>query len=256
MIRREARVRVMRPPLAAFALIACLSLPLARLDAERARRPLRKLPKVELALSGPTTVRAGESLAANRYKVLLTNHSEEPLVLFARNDFLLNAQWSWMVTDSQGSPVGMELFPMMRGFCGTMPYSAESMAAWHRLHDSDVLALNPGESYEFAIPVGPSDDYSFPRAGTYHLSVTLTYTPPKVTTDDGDRWLPRRAYESEDQWGFSQLSPDAFHQLQDSLPVQATSNLWSLQLNSSRRPVGPSSDMAPILIFNAAPPHH
>jgi hypothetical protein len=242
MIRRQ--VPAVRPPLAAFALIACLSVPFGRLDTEKARRATRTLPKVELALSGPTTVRAVESLATQRYKVLLTNRSQEPLVLFARNDFLLNAQWSWIVTDAKGRPIGMEFFPTYHGFCGTPGYSEEAVAAWHRLHDSDVVVLNPGESYGFAIPVGPSDDYNFPNAGTYRLSVTLRYMPPSATEyidAQGQRVkTPHRqgffVPGGYDQWDLSELSPDVFRLLQDSLSFQSTSSAWDLVLRSKRQP--------------------
>ena len=231
MIRRE--VHAMRPPLAALALIACLSLPFGRLDAERARRVSRKVPKVEMALSGPTTVPHNESLEMQRYKVLLTNRSAEPLVLFVRNEYLMNARWDWTVTDARGEFVGVEF--VQRWYCGTVPYSAEAEIAWHHIHDEDVIALQPGDSREFSVPVGPSDAYSFPRAGMYHLSVTMTYVPPNAgeLLDQRGQRFKAAGY---DQWDLSELSPDAFQTLQNSLSLQATSKTWNLKLTSSRRP--------------------
>src|ERR1700676_244186 len=231
MIRRE--VPAMRPPLAALALIACLSLPFGRLDAEKARHASRKVPKVEMSLSGPTTVRPNESLESQRYRMLLTNRSSEPLVLFVRNEYLMNARWDWTVTDAKGAPIGMEF--ILHGYCGTVPYSADAEIAARRIHDDEVIALQPGDSREFPIPAGPSDDYSFTRAGIYHLSVTMSYVPPNAgefLDQRGKRW---KAY-GYDQWDLSELSPDAFQTLQNSLSVQTTSKTWNLELTSSRRP--------------------
>jgi hypothetical protein len=223
----------MRPPLAALALIACLSLPFGRLDAEKARHASRKVPKIEMTLSGPTTVRSNESLESQRYKVLLTNRSADPLVLFVRGQYLMNARWDWTVTDAKGGPVGMEF--VSHGYCGTVPYSAEAEIAWHHIHDEDVVTLQPGDSREFSVPVGPSDLYSFPRAGTYHLSVAMTYVPPNAGEFLDQRGKRFKAL-GYDQWDLSELTPDAFQTLNNSLSVQATSTSWNLQLASRRRP--------------------
>lgn len=247
-----------RPPLAALALIVCFSLPLTQLDGEKARSASRKIPKVEIALSSPTTLKRSESLTAQRYKAMVTNRSAEPLVLFVRDGILLNAAWYWGVTDAKGWPVGMEFVPLYGGFCGTPAYSAESLAAWHRLHDSDLFVLSPGESREFPIPLGPSDNYSFPTAGTYYLTVALTYVPPNATEyidADGKRQPvltnSSRFYGFDElaggfeRWDLSELSPDAYRALQDSLSVQARSNSWNLVLSSRRRPSGGEAELMP-----------
>src|SRR5215470_6844157 len=116
MMRREFPAT--RLQLAALALVACFSLPLVRIDADRARRASRKLPKIELALSGPTSMRPSESLAAQRFVVKLKNRSAYPLVLVVRDSQLLNVNWNWNVSDAQGWPVGIEFHPT-GGFCGT-----------------------------------------------------------------------------------------------------------------------------------------
>ncbi|MGC1620743.1 MAG: hypothetical protein WA765_19800 [Candidatus Acidiferrum sp.] len=226
-MRRE--VPYLRPPLATLVLMACVCMPFLKHGAQDARRSPRKLPKVEIKLSGPTTVRPGKSLELQRYTALLTNRSAEPLVLFVRQGFLMNANWDWWVTDAKGQPVGMEL--VMRGYCGTVP--GDNPKA-HFLHDDDVLILGPGESYEFAIPAGPSDDYSFPSAGTYHLAVTLTYVPPNATYyfDERGKRQPSRV---DTQWDLSQLGVDQRAAMENSLSVQATSDAWNLELPSMRR---------------------
>jgi hypothetical protein len=222
----------MQPSLAAFVLIACVALPLGGLGAGETRRLSRKLPKVEIQLSGPTSVRPQDSLTMQSYKALLTNHSAEPLVLIVREGYLMDANWNWTVTDAKGFPVGMEF--ILRGYCGTVPYSAEAKAEASRLHDKDLVVLTPGESREFPIPAGPSDDYSFPSAGTYHLSVTLTYVQPNAT-EYFDEQGKRRAASGYAQWDLSQLNINSLHALQESLSVQATSKPWDLQLPSPRR---------------------
>jgi hypothetical protein len=78
-MRREAPYA--RPQLATFVLVACSCLPILGLSAQDARHSARKLPKIELKLSGPTTIRPSESLTMQRYSALLTNRSSEPLVL-------------------------------------------------------------------------------------------------------------------------------------------------------------------------------
>jgi len=240
MMRREFPAT--RLQLAALALVVCFSLPLARIDVEKARRASRKLPKIELALSGPTSMRPSESLAAQRFVVKLTNRSADLLVLVVREGRLLNVSWNWNVTDAKGWPVGIEFHPT-GGFCGTPPYTAEAYAARHRLHDSEVQVLAPGESRDFAIPGGPSYDYLFPTKGTYRLTVMLNYVPPNATQYVDERgkrvevphtrtWFDTAGF---DEWDLSELSPDVLRTLQDSLPVQATSNTWSMWLPATRR---------------------
>jgi hypothetical protein len=157
----------------------------------------------------------------------LINRSAEPLVLFVRNGYLLNARWNWTVTDDKGLPVGMEL--VLRGMCGTVPYDPN----WRQLHDSNVFLLGPGESREFPIPGGPSDDYVFPRAGMYHLSITLLYVPPNAKDyfDEHGKRAPANSFE---RWDTTQLSPDNLALLQNSLSVLGTSADWNLALPSKR----------------------
>jgi hypothetical protein len=94
--------------------------------------------------------------------------------------------------------------------------------------------LAPGESHEFPILPGPSDDYSFPSAGTYHLSVTLTYVPPNADHyfDEQGKRQPASGYT---QWDLSQVGVDQLAALQYSLSVHATSDTWNLELPSKRR---------------------
>jgi hypothetical protein len=218
----------MRPQLAALALVACFALPYGNLGGEKAHRLSRKIPKFEVRLSGPTTVGPNESLQSQRYTALLTNRSADPQVFFVRGDYLLNANWNWSVTDAKGQPVGMEMV-LNRGYCGTVPYNPN----WRRLQDSNLFVLNPGESHEFAVS-GPSDLYSFPTAGTYHVSVMLTYVPPNASyyfDEQGKRWS-----ESDyERWDLSGLSLGTLEAVQNSLPFQATSNKWDLMLPAARR---------------------
>ena len=229
-----------RPPLAAFALIACFSMSLARLDAEKARSASRKLPKVEIKLSGPRSVQPGESLEAQFFKATLTNRSAEPLVFFARSGYLMNARWRWTVTDAKDQPLGMAF--IIRGMCGTVPYSEEGLAAARLIHDDEVTLIGPGESHEFPIPVRISDDYNFPAAGTYTLRVTLTYVVPnaafyidergkRVETRPSQGFFDTGGYE---QWNLSQLSADSLAMLQESQSLQATSEAWNLRMPEAR----------------------
>jgi hypothetical protein len=225
----------LHPPLAAFVLVACTWLPFLRLGAQDSRQSPRKAPKIEIQLSGPKTVRPSESLESQIFHALLTNRSAEPQVFIVRDGYLMNADWDWTVTDSLGSPIGMEL--VEHGFCGTPPYSAESLEAASRLHDSDLFVLAPGESHEFPIPGGPSDDYYFPSAGTYHLSVTLTYVPPNAPKYVDEYGKSRRAI-GHGTWKLGDLSVPSLEALENSLSVQARSHTWTLVLPSSRRPDG------------------
>jgi len=220
----------MRPPLAVCALVA-LSLFLFGNGGVASADPPRKLPKVSLTLSGPTSVGRNESLELLRFSATLTNRGTAPLLLFVRNGYLLNANWNWTVTDAAGSPLGMEL--VNRGFCGTPVMSPEAEAAARRIHDSDLITLGPGESREFPVPGGPSDDYNFPSAGTYRLAVTLAYLPPNAAyyyDKEGRRQKPA----GFEQWDLSQLSIDAASALQKSFSVEATSDPWELALPAAR----------------------
>ncbi len=220
----------MRPPLATLVLIACVCVPFLKLGAQDARHAPRKLPKLEIKLSGPTTVRPGASLESQIYNALLTNRSAEPLVFVVRNGFLMDANWDWSVTDAKGQPVGMGL--VLRGYCGTVP-GEDPNARF--LRDSDLLVLGPGESHEFPILPGPSDDYSFPSAGTYHLTVMLTYVSPNADHYFDGRGKRQRA-SGYAQWDLSKLGVDQLAAVENSLSVQATSDTWNLELPSRRGP--------------------
>jgi hypothetical protein len=228
MMRRE--FPHLRPPLATLVLIACACLPFLQLGAQDARHSPRKLPKVEIKLSGPTTVRPGASLESTIFQALLTNRSAEPVVFIVRNGFLMNANWDWNVADAKGTPIGMGL--VLRGYCGTVP-GEDPNARF--LRDNDLVVLGPGESHEFAVLPGPSDDYSFPSAGTYHLSVTLTYVRPNADHYFDERGERQRAI-GYTQWDLNKLSADQLAAVENSLSVQATSDTWNLELPSRRGP--------------------
>jgi hypothetical protein len=232
MMQRE--VPYLRPPLATLVLIACVCVPFLKLGAQDTRHAPRKLPKLEIKLSGPTTVRPGASLESNIFHALLTNRSAEPLVFVVRNGFLMNARWDWSVTDAKGTPIGMGFVPG-RGFCGTPITSPEAEAEARRLHDDDLLVLAPGESHEFPVLPGPSDDYSFPSGGTYHLAVTLTYLAPNADHYFDERGKRQRAFGYA-QWDLSKLGVDQLAAVENSLSVQATSDTWNLELPSRRGP--------------------
>jgi hypothetical protein len=238
MMQRE--VQYLRPPLAALVLIACVCVPFLKLGAQDARHSPRKLPKIDIKLSGPTTVRPSESLESNIFHALLTNRSAEPLVLVVRSGILMNAKWDWTVTDAKGTPIGMGF--VLHGYCGTVP--GEDPDA-RFLRESDLLVLGPGESREFRVLPGPSDDYSFPSVGTYHLAVTLTYVPPNADHYFDARGKRQRAFGYA-QWDLNKLGVDQLAAVENSLSVQATSNIWSLELPSRR---GPKQG----IIFNKIP---
>lgn len=242
MMRRE--VPPMRPPLAALLLAACVCVPLSQFGSEAAHRPARKIPKFEIKLSGPSSLGANESLEIQRFNALLANRSEEPQVLFVREGYLMNARWNWTVTDAKGQYVGMDF--VLRGYCGTVPYSEEAAEEARHINDKDLIVLAPGESREFAIPAGPSDDYSFPKAGTYHLAVTLTYMPPNATFYFDEHGKRQKA-EGYERWDLGRLSVDSLQGLQNSLSIQATSGRWNLML-PTRRVRGNGPGMIPLKI--------
>lgn len=242
MIRRE--VSSMRPSLAALFLAGCICVPFRELGAEAARRPARKIPKFEITLSGPTSLSAQYSLESQRFTARLTNRSAEPQVLFVRDGYLMNTRWDWTVTDAKGAYVGMEFVPHL--YCGTIGHvSEEEEAEARRIRDKDLVVLALGESREFPIPAGPSDDYNFPAAGTYHLAITLTYVPPNATYYF-DRHGKRQKAEGYEQWDLSQLSVDTLQAVQNSLSIQATSDNWNLVLPTAR--VHPNADFIPNIL--------
>lgn len=228
MMQREATY--LRPPLAALVLIACVSVPFLKLGAQDARHAPRKLPKLEIKLSGPTTVRPSESLESSILHALLTNRSAEPLVFVVRSGMLMNVRWDWTVTDAKSMPIGMGF--VLHGYCGTVP-GEDPNARF--LRDNDLLVLGPGESHEFPILPGPSDDYSFPSPGTYHLTVTLTYVRPNADHYFDERGKRQHAFGYA-QWDLSKLGADQLALVENSLSVQATSDTWNLELASRRGP--------------------
>jgi hypothetical protein len=182
--------------------------------------------KIQVKLIGPASIRSRESLESQSFKALLTNRSSVPQTFLVRNGFLMNADWFWTLTDAEGSPVGMEF--VERWVCGTVPdYPTPP------LQDSDVFILGPGESHEFPIPVGPSDDYRFPRPDTYHLFVTLTYVPPNSTEFFDGHGKPKTspAASGYPRWDLSMLSPEKREALQNSRGLQVKSGPWNLVLS-------------------------
>lgn len=228
MMRRE--VPPMRPPLAALLLAACMCAPLARFGAEGPRRPPHMIPKFDIHVSGPASLGPDESLAAQRFVARLTNRSAEPQVLFVREGYLMNARWNWTVTDTKGQYLGMAL--VIAGYCGTLPYDEKAAEEARHIRDKDLTVLAPGESRGFPI-AGPSDDYDFPKAGTYHLAVTLTYVPPNAPYyfDEHSR---RQKAEGYEQWDLSTLSVDGLQAMQNSLSIRAASDTWSLTVPTAR----------------------
>jgi hypothetical protein len=206
-------------------LAACFSLSFAHMGAGKSAR---KIPKVEVQLSGPTTVKPSESLETQNFKALLTNRSDVPLVFIVRSGHLMNSTWNWTVTGAKGEFVGMEFVP--RGYCGTV---LEPDPNSRFLHDDEIFVLGPRESHEFPIPGGPSNDYSFPTAGTYHLFATLTYVPPNANYYF-DEHGKKAAASSYEQWDLSKLSLDNREAVQNSISVHVTSAPWNLVLPEKR----------------------
>jgi len=219
------------PQFAALALAAVSLITFGNMQVEAAKRLTRKVPKVEIHLTGPDTVSPSASLESQSLRARLTNRSAEPLVFFVRNGYLMNANWSWTVTDDKGTPMGMEFVEHF--YCGTIPYDPN----WAQLHDRDVFVLGPGESHDFPTPGGPSDDYVFPSAGVYHLSVSLTYVPPNASQYFESHGR-RRSANGYEHWDLSDLSLSNLEALQNSLSVQATSDIRNLTLPSGRHPEG------------------
>jgi len=231
----------MRASFAAFLLVACIALLFGRAGAESERRSPRKIPKIEVKLSGPHSLAARYSLESQLFTARLTNRSGEPLVLFVRNGFLLNTHLDWTVTDDKGLPLGMVW--VSRGMCGTVPHDPNANV----LRDSNVLMLNPGESREFPVS-GPSDDYVFPRGGTYHLSMTLLYVPPNAKQYFDSRGRKISATKFFEGWDSSQLSRGNLDLLQNSLSVLSRSDTWNLTLPSPRGPTEGEGFAGPVVI--------
>lgn len=193
---------------------------------EVARGRTRIPAKIEVKLNGPTSVRSRESLESQSFKALLTNRSSVPQTFLVRKGFLMNADWFWTLTDSEGSTVGKEF--VQRWVCGTLPDYPNPP-----LQDNHVFVLGPGESHEFPIPVGPSNDYRFPRPDTYHLFVTLTYVPPNSTEffDGHGKARTSPAASGYPRWDLSMLSPGKLEALQNSRGLQVKSSPWNFVLS-------------------------
>jgi len=130
-----------------------------------------------------------------------------------------------------------------RGICGTVPHDPNANV----LRDSDVLVLSPGESHEFPV-FGPSDDYVFPRAGTYHLSITLLYVPPNAKEYFDSRSRKIAATRFFKGWDSSQLSLGNLDLLQNSLSVLGKSDTWNLTLPSRRGPTENEGFARPVVV--------
>lgn len=84
-------------------------MPVRQFGAVASQGPGQNIPRIEIRLSGPASIRPGKSLEVQRFTATLTNRSAESQILFVREGYLMNVGWNWTVTDAKGQPLGMGL---------------------------------------------------------------------------------------------------------------------------------------------------
>ena len=181
--------------------------PKPRIDPQEATSPARA--SVELEISGPRLIRAGQNL---KFRAFLVNLSSQ-LIAVPSPTGVYGSRFNWTITDTTG-----RVLPVPSLFiCGTM--SAPSVG------DDDFIFLQPGERTQIMDVGDPSNYFLFPGKGFYRVSLTLKFIPPRIWhSDDGSL-----TYYSGISG--STMAPDKQDHLLNAPTIEAASNSWTVYLS-------------------------
>lgn len=140
-------------------------------------------PRVELLISGPQTLKLLARGETVHFTAVLINHSTSPVLFVPPHPDWPDERWTmWQAFDEKGRFV--ETVPQEFIWCdphGTMraqyvlPMS--TLSGPKDIRDSDLVLLQPGESYELPHVGDPRLYLKFPHPGKYHLSLAYGFQP-------------------------------------------------------------------------------
>jgi hypothetical protein len=181
--------------------------PKPRTDPQKATSPARA--SVELEISGPRLIRAGQNL---RFRAFLVNLSPQ-LIAVPSPTGVYGPSFNWTITDTTG-----RVLPVPSLFiCGTK--SAPSVG------DKDFIFLQPGERTQIMDVGDPSSYFLFTGKGFYRVSLTLEFIPPRIWhSADGSH-----TYYSGISG--STMAPDKQDHLLNAPTIETASNSWTVFLS-------------------------
>jgi hypothetical protein len=169
---------------------------------------------VELQISGPRLIRFGDNL---KFHVFLVNRSPST-ILFPSPASRYRPGLGWTITDANGIVLPPPDWYGSRGFY--CPVTGRPSVG-----DDDFVFLKPGERIEITNPGDPSDFFSFPREGFYHITLHLGFQPPRIWhSADG-------SLTSYMGISGTTMSADKQEKLLNTPPVEVTSNTWTVYLS-------------------------
>ncbi len=170
---------------------------------------------VELEISGPRLIRAGDNL---KFRAFLVNRSSKVIAFPSPTGHSPSGYYGpalqWRITRTDG-----RILPSPRlVYC--------PVVGPPRVVDDNFVFLQPGEQVEIAIPFDPSDYFIFPGKGFYRVSLQILFTPPSAgrNADGSLRWFSGVADPSA-------MSPDRLEKVMRSPRIEATSNTWTMYLS-------------------------
>jgi len=186
----------------------------------QSRTPSNEPPPLEVRISGPGLIRVGQEV---RFKIVLINHSAQPIVIADRSTGKMWSNFAWSVVDERGGAVPTA--PLKPG-----QILVDDIAGV--LFDRELHVLEPGEKLPYRLAGDPTvsscypsgenmkclEKRVFPGKGAYR--VRLHY-----------RFSPAGEWDYKDRpTGTLTLSPRNVEVLKMTPPVDITSNEWIVHL--------------------------
>jgi hypothetical protein len=134
---------------------------------------------VELVISGPHVIHRGDNLW---FTATLTNRSSQIIAVPARDSgrgwVYIGGGW-WKIVDRSRKQLQYKL--------GTVALTDNNIGM-PTYQDSDFVLLKPGEKIEYTHETlgDPSDKFIFPGDGTFFVSLSWSFCPPKVKPEPND----------------------------------------------------------------------
>jgi hypothetical protein len=164
---------------------------------------------VELEISGPRQIRAGDDL---KFQAFIVNHSSRIIALPSSSSSAIWSGW-WKITDAFGRTLPT---PPPELICGT--HFQPPIA------DKDVIFVLPGQRAEIKDVGDPSIFFIFPGKGSYRVSLTVGFVTPRIWRTSGGGTA------------YSGLSPDStisggkLDELLHAPSINVTSQTWTMYL--------------------------
>jgi hypothetical protein len=185
-----------------------IGVPTAAQQPEAASPPRSNDANVELTISGPRVIRAGEDL---RFRAFIVNRSSD-VIAIPSPTYPYGCGLGWTITDRSGRTLPMRL--------GT-PYCP--LRELPPIRDGDFILVQPGQRVELKEIGDPSNCFLFPGRGFYRVSLRFVFDRPsrKLATFGTNGRFPRTS-----------VSEQSLETLLQAPAIDASSAPWTLYLTN------------------------